>query len=570
MRPKAPPAIGQDWITTPQLEKGDLAARVTLLVFWSAGCEASLIRLNELATLADHLPPTLSVVAVHTPRFAYEQDRRVVEDVAARMSLDMTIVHDPQKLTWARYSPGGWPAAVLIDHRGRAVGASLGLDDLEPLEEAARLALARADDSIRHAEARGRSENRNGREPRRKRLPLPLPAPVLPSVHRETQGLAWPSGVCQLDHNRVAVADTGNDRVLILDLDEDRGGAAVSLSLEQIERPSDVCALDSSTLAVSLPDSGRVISIPVDDPDGPITILADELERPRGLAVDVDGSLVVTDSGDNQLIRVSADGRVGTIAGTFLPSSTQDSRRGDGPAAKAELHQPVAVARSSSGLAFLDAATSNLRFLTDKGQVRTVTSNSFQDFGLVDGPAHRASLQRPSGLTIAPDGVVFIADTGNNRIRRVDGRRVKTLGLAGLCLPEDLMVLDDGLLVVADTGNHRLLVVDPENQQAQELELRGLPPVDVPETVDELRGTVGERLVIDVPYTGAGPWTVTVESDPVGLVDPLEVVRHEPQPVSIALVESGQGVLQAESAGPHPSEWTTVRRELLVDPDETA
>ena len=116
--------------------------------------------------------------------------------------------------------------------------------------------------------------------------------------------------------------------------------------------------------------------------------------------------------------------------------------------------------------AFCDAASSNVRLLTDDGSVLPVTGNDFYDWGLVDGPAHRARLQRPGGLAARADGSLVIADTGNDRIRVLADRRLTTLGLGGLEQPTGLAVLDSGHLLIADTGHHRLVVADPSGRNA--------------------------------------------------------------------------------------------------------
>lgn len=466
MNPKAPPVIGTEWLTTPPLDERSQRGRVTIIVFWSAGCEASRARLLELQALRRHLPQSLTVVAVHSPRFAYERDTAVVEDAVARMHLKMPVVHDPALLTWARYSPGGWPAAVVVDHRGRAVGVSLGLDNLDPLHEAAELALLKAEEDHRK---KTEYRKKTGRSKKTERLELP--EPIVPTTNAPDGALAWPSSVALIpaDANggvRLAVADSGNDRVLVLALSGDVRRAHVTAAFSNIADLGRVCALSASTLAVSQPDLGQVSEL---DLAGGRTLLADGIERPQGLAVDVDGSLVIADAGDNQLLRIvrHPEPAIGVVAGSGFTGTD------DGPAWRAELAQPVDVIRTPNGLAFLDAASSNLRLLTGDSVVRTVTNNGFEEFGLTDGPVHQARMQRPSGLAIDVDGIIYIADTGNNRIRCIGDRRVRTLGLAGLRQPEDLEVLPGGFLAVADTANHRLIMVDLASRAAWPLEIVG-------------------------------------------------------------------------------------------------
>ena len=110
----------------------------------------------------------------------------------------------------------------------------------------------------------------------------------------------------------------------------------------------------------------------------------------------------------------------------------------------------------------------------------TITGSGLFTWGLTDGPAHKARLQRPSDLAVLADGSIAVADTGNHRIRRLANRRLRTLGPVGFDRPSGICALPTGQLVVADTGNHRLVVVDADFQTSWTLELEGvLPPPDL-------------------------------------------------------------------------------------------
>ena len=130
---------------------------------------------------------------------------------------------------------------------------------------------------------------------------------------------------------------------------------------------------------------------------------------------------------------------MGLIAGSGVTGSH------DGSAADAHLAQPTGLARTEVGLVFCDAAASNIRLLTDSGKVATITGNGFFDWGLVDGPAHKAKLQRPSDLTVLDDGstVAFGVDDLRSAFeagRTVDHERVT------------VVVDGDGFRLVDDDG----------------------------------------------------------------------------------------------------------------------
>ncbi len=452
--PKAPPLTADGWINAQPLPNGDLTGQVSVLVFWSPTCEASLSRVAEIdhllsRTVASH-GEHLRAIAVLSPRYPFEQDNDYAHDAVARHRIGLPVVHDHALQIWSRYNPGGWPAAIVVDHRHRALGALLGLDDLDALIEATEVAVLRAASQRR---PRGSTVSE---DPLLSDQLTARPDHTKPDPTHEA--FAWPSGLATLRDDRIAVADAGNGRVMVLELSPDRRHYRVESSFDGLDGPTRVTAWGDHGIAVSVPEQGQVLAL--DRRGAESQVLADDLGRPQGLTQDRDGSIVVCDAVDEQLVRILPDGALGVLAGIGFTGMV------DGPAHRAELAQPVGITRTDRGLAFLDAASNNLRLLTDTGQVMSVTHNTFERYGLVDGPAHRAVLQRPTGLVARPDGTLLVADTGNNRIRVVAHRSIRTLGLAGLRRPEDVTVLSDGTVVVADTGNHRIVVADTDARSA--------------------------------------------------------------------------------------------------------
>lgn len=453
MFPVAPPVEGQDWLTTPPVPWSSLKGRVVVVLFWSFGCEASLLALRDLETMTEvwresGADDDVVAIAVHTPRFPFEDDPAAVRNAVLRHRVEQIVVHDPQYLTWNRYNPEGWPAAAVINQKGRVVGIGSGATSLEQVSEAVATELAIGD---------GKSDRRSG-DSRSGSLPHPT-LPVRQSVADST--LCFPSGVAVTASGRVVVSDSGNDRLIIGDLDSDLRTFRPTIEITDIDDPAAVASASDSIIYVIERGTGSVMQVDLDH--GTLDVLADdELEAPTALAVDRDGSLVVADAGREQLVRITGDGEgnvlIGTIAGSGMSGCA------DGPARRAELAQPVGMARTDSGMAFCDAASSNLRILTDGGEVVTTTGNDFYDWGLVDGPARKARLQRPTGVCAMPDGSLIIADSGNNRLRRLADRKLTTLGLSGLNHPTAVARLSADQVLVADTGHHRLVVADAKRK----------------------------------------------------------------------------------------------------------
>ena len=432
----APPLAGEDWLTGAPLNWDDLRGRWVLLSFWSAGCEASVAHLTELESL-QRQHPDVAVVAVHAPRAPFARDRNVPIETLARHRLMLRVLHDPEMEMWSRYNPAGWPSSILINPKGKAAGTVAGTGVAALVNDVLKLNKA----SAKPPES----------------TPAALPRLQPPSVDTGPGLLRWPTAITVLGTDAVALADSGNKRILVVSTTD--GRFAVRQVISGVADIGDIHAPKPWQIVISRPKAGEVVLI--DLKSRKPRVLASGLVRPMGLTSDLDGSIVVADAGTEQLLRIGPDhseaepkGAARAIAGSGKTG------RVDGPGHRAALAQPVAVTRVAAGLAFIDAATNNVRMLSDKGHVVSVTDNSETDFGLVDGPPHLARFHRPSALVSLDDGSLLVADTGNSRIRRIAEREVMTVGIAGLCRPEGLTQLPDGRVLICDTSNHRMVAMD--------------------------------------------------------------------------------------------------------------
>jgi RHS repeat-associated protein len=201
-----------------------------------------------------------------------------------------------------------------------------------------------------------------------------------------------------------------------------------------------------------------------------------ELFGPRGAAVGPDGSVFIADTGNNRIRRVGPDGTITTVAGTGTNGYSGDG----GPATEAQLYGPSDVAIGADGSIYIaDTITDRIRYVGPDGIITTVAGNgeTYGDLG-DGGPATDARLYLPHGVAVAPDGSIYIADTQNDRIRHVrpDGiittvAGTGTRGYSGnggpateaqLNLPSGVAVGSNGSLLVADTQNDRVRRVGPD------------------------------------------------------------------------------------------------------------
>lgn len=142
--------------------------------------------------------------------------------------------------------------------------------------------------------------------------------------------------------------------------------------------------------------------------------LAARFNEPRGLATYLDGSVIVADSGNHVIRRISTDGVVTTIAGVpGVPGSD------DGPARQAHLNTPSGLDVAPNGDIFItDTANHTIRLLSPDGQLRTIAGAPGLA-GYADGFGSDARFSGPVGIHVAPDGSILVADTSNNVIRRL-------------------------------------------------------------------------------------------------------------------------------------------------------
>jgi sugar lactone lactonase YvrE len=149
---------------------------------------------------------------------------------------------------------------------------------------------------------------------------------------------------------------------------------------------------------------------------GPATSAS--LSYPLGVAVDSAGNLYIADEANQRIRRVDTSGTITTVAGNGTGGYNGDNIA----ATSAELYYPTGVAVDSAGNLFI-ADSSNYvvrRVDASTGFITTVAGNGHSGFSGDNGPATNASLALPSGVAVDGAGNLFIADMWNSRIRRVD------------------------------------------------------------------------------------------------------------------------------------------------------
>jgi len=142
---------------------------------------------------------------------------------------------------------------------------------------------------------------------------------------------------------------------------------------------------------------------------------------PESVCVDILGRVYVADAYNHVVVRIEPDGRLTRFAGTGRPGSAGDGS----PASQAELNQPYDVSVGRSGDLFIaDFGNQRIRKVTSDGLIQTVAGTGEPGYDGDGGPATRARLRGPYGVFAEPSGGFLIGDSFNNVIRRVDDRGI--------------------------------------------------------------------------------------------------------------------------------------------------
>ena len=239
-----------------------------------------------------------------------------------------------------------------------------------------------------------------------------------------------------------------------------------------VDRTGSVYIADRDNDRIRKVDANGIISTFAGSGDigdgGPAT--AAQLRTPFGVAVDGTGNIYVADRDDNRIRKVDADGVISTFAGTQMLGD-----RGDfGPAIEAQLHSPRDATVDTAGNVYIaDSRNHRIRKVGADGIIYTFAGGGIPDDYVGDGgQAVDAQLGFPTGVTVDEDGNVYIADTWSHRIRKVDADGIIStlagtgmLGYSGdgglaasaqLRAPSGVAVDSAGNAYIADYGNQRI------------------------------------------------------------------------------------------------------------------
>ena len=248
----------------------------------------------------------------------------------------------------------------------------------------------------------------------------------------------------------------------------------------QFDYPHEVAVDNDGSIIVVDTDNHRIRKI---DSNGNVTTIAGstagyadgtgintQFNSPRGVAIDNDGAIIVADTINQRIRKIDSNGVVTTIAG-----STEGYT--DGTGTNAQFDRPTGVAIDNDGsIIVADTENHRIRKIDSNGVVTTI-AGSFS--GYKDGTGTNAYFFEPEGVAIDNDGSIIVADTWNHRIRKIDSNGVVTT-IAGstsvgsdsegyadgtgtnaqFYSPMGVAIDNDGAIIVADTYNQRIRKIE--------------------------------------------------------------------------------------------------------------
>ena len=455
---RAAPAFpaGLDWINTGgrPLTLASLHGKIVLLDFWTYGCVNCMHVIPDLKRLQEKYDDVLVVIGVHSAKFEAESDTANIRQIARRYGREEPIVNDRGLEIWRAYGIRAWPTLMLIDPAGRVVGKLEGEGHYDTLDGVIGAMSEEFDAALDRA-----------------------PVPFTADDAGQDTPLLFPGKVlADAAGGRLFIADSNHGRVVVAGFD-----GAVRRVVDGFDGPQGLALADADTLYVADATGNTIHS--VDLTDGGVTTVAgtgahaylheDAYDDARATGLNTpwglewhDGLLYVAMAGPHQLWTFDPDsGALRAFAGTRREALQ------DGPRLAAAFNQPSGLAFADGVLYVADAEASAVRALElDGGAVRTPVGTGLFDFGDVDGVGDAVRLQHPLGVE-THGGAVYVADTYNGKIKRLDPatRRVTTVA-AGFDEPGGLSAAG-GRLYVADTNHHAIKVVDLADGSVATLDL---------------------------------------------------------------------------------------------------
>jgi thiol-disulfide isomerase/thioredoxin len=509
---------GVAWINSAgPIDIKDLRGKFVVLDFWTFCCINCMHIIPELKQLESRYPNNLVVIGVHSAKFEAEQDSKNITDAVLRYEIEHPVVNDAHQRIWNRYDVESWPTLVLIDPEGYLLFKNGGEVKADLFDNAIMKKL------VPYYRKKGLLDEK--------------PLHFNLERFRATQtALRFPSKIAADEAgNRLFISDSNHNRIVVARLDGqlldvigsgETGKSDGDFKTAQFNRPQGM-ALDGDTLYVAdtenhllrkvdlkrkqvatiagtgkqadhgWPGWSRAAQLPFgiggdSKPErfvGPPRTTA--LSSPWDVLVS-NKSLFIAMAGTHQIWKMPLDqSEIGPYAGNSREDIVDGPLLPSQPYIQgfASLAQPSGLAANGRHLYVADSEGSSIRDVPlGEGEVSTIVGTSdlshsrLFTFGDIDGSGAKVRLQHPLGVAVH-NGLVYIADTYNNKIKVLDPAKRTCRTLSGGFNEPSGLCYAAGKLYVADTNNHFIRTINLEHgSQVATLEIRGLAPPEPPKT----------------------------------------------------------------------------------------
>ncbi|KAF2335430.1 T9SS type A sorting domain-containing protein [Flavobacterium ginsenosidimutans] len=279
-----------------------------------------------------------------------------------------------------------------------------------------------------------------------------------------------PDGICADSKGNLYVADWANYMIRKITPDGvvstfagSTYGFSDGIGIEaKFREPRGICIDSNDNIYVTDPEDDKIRKI---TSDGTVSTYV-EIESPIGICIDSKGYLYVSDTNVSRINKVAPDGTISIFAG-----SDQGLANGAGP--EARFYNPFGMCMDSAGNLYVaDTNNNNIRKITPDAVVTIFAGSPTGDTGSTNGVGTNAKFNYPYGIVIDENNILYVTDNGYNKIRKItpDGTVSNYAGSsfgfigdsdgigsdAEFYNPSGICILKSGVMYVADQGNHRI------------------------------------------------------------------------------------------------------------------
>ncbi|WP_291300572.1 cell wall-binding repeat-containing protein [Desulfosporosinus sp. BICA1-9] len=255
---------------------------------------------------------------------------------------------------------------------------------------------------------------------------------------------AMPSGIAEAKDGTVYVADTQNHRIRAISGGSVRTVAGATTAKDDygmsvggfqdgpatqalFNQPKGLVVDDGGTIFVADSANGAIRVI---DKSGQVTTLVKGLKAPSDLVLGTKGDLYVTETLNHRILKVDRNGNWSVLAGGGYEMRNNWLFGGyaDGQGEQARFNEPSGLALGPQGFLYVaDTGNQRIRVVSPQGEVTTlagsgstpIVDTTYYKGGFQDGPGLNAQFHFPSGIAVSAEGTVYVADTYNHRLREI-------------------------------------------------------------------------------------------------------------------------------------------------------